>query len=100
LIESIGRILKDEGFVEDYAVELVGTHKSMRVVLKYGAAGCVINGIRRESRPGLRKYVSAGSIPRILSGMGISILSTSSGVMSSREARRRNVGGEFLASVW
>lgn len=100
LIESIGRILKDEGFVDGYSVETGGNRKLIRLVLKYTSAGCVINGIRRESRPGLRKYVSATSVPRILSGMGISILSTSSGVMSSREARRKNVGGEFLAAVW
>ena len=97
---EVARILVEEGFVHSVSVEGEGSHKFLRVVLKYAGGRPVITSLKRVSRPGLRRYVGSGEIPRVLSGIGISILSTSSGVMSSREARRRNVGGELLAFVW
>jgi small subunit ribosomal protein S8 len=97
---EIARILKEEGFVHSYSVSNEGTHASLKLELKYIGSRSVISVLQRVSRPGLRRYVGAGEIPRVLSGIGISILSTSSGVMSSREARRKNVGGELVAFVW
>jgi len=72
----------------------------LQIGLKYVGDRSVITNLQRVSRPGLRRYVGATEIPRVLSGVGISILSTSSGIMSSREAKRKNVGGELLAFVW
>jgi len=97
---EVARILKEEGFVESYSVEQLEGRPYLRVGLKYVGSRSVITELKRVSRPGLRRYVGAADIPRVLSGVGISILSTSSGVMSSREARRKNVGGELLAFVW
>jgi len=97
---EVARILKEEGFVESYSVESVEGRPHLRVGLKYAGSRSVITELKRVSRPGLRRYVGATEIPRVLSGVGIAILSTSSGVMSSREARRKNVGGELLAFVW
>lgn len=97
---EIARILKEEGFVESFEMVSSEGHSSIRLGLKYVGSRCVITDLSRVSRPGLRRYVGATEIPRVLSGIGISILSTSSGVMSSREARRKNVGGELLAFVW
>ncbi len=97
---EVARILKEEGFIESYAVETVEGRPVLRMGLKFVNSRSVITDLKRVSRPGLRRYVGAADIPRVLSGIGISILSTSSGVMSSREAKRRNVGGELLAFVW
>jgi len=97
---EIARILKEEGFVNAVEVQDSEGFRQIRVVLKYSGNRPVITDLQRVSRPGLRRYVGAGEIPKVLSGIGISILSTSSGVMSSREARRKNVGGELLAFVW
>lgn len=97
---ELARILKEEGFVESYAVETVESRPVLRMGLKFVNNRSVITDLKRVSRPGLRRYVGATDIPRVLSGIGISILSTSSGVMSSREAKRKNVGGELLAFVW
>jgi len=97
---EVARILKEEGFIESCAVETVEGRPVLRMGLKFVNSRSVITDLKRVSRPGLRRYVGAADIPRVLSGIGISILSTSSGVMSSREAKRRNVGGELLAFVW
>lgn len=97
---EIARILKEEGFVQSVAVETADGFPVIKLGLKYVGHRPVITALQRVSRPGLRRYVGADEIPRVLSGIGISILSTSSGVMSSREARRKNVGGELLAFVW
>lgn len=99
LKRSIAQILKSEGYIADVRDE--GDERTITIVLKYGRdRTSVIDGIRRISRPGRRVYVSHDSIPRVLSGLGISILSTSRGVMSDREARRQKVGGELLCEVW
>jgi small subunit ribosomal protein S8 len=100
MLGEISRILKEEGFIADYRTSLDGGFRKIHVQLKYTSGRCVITDLKRVSRPGLRKYVGASTIPRVLSGVGISILSTSSGVLSSRVAKSRNIGGELLAFVW
>ena len=97
---EIARILKEEGFVASVEVDKSDSLPKIKVGLKFVGSRSVITDLQRVSRPGLRRYVGADDIPKVLSGVGISILSTSSGVMSSREARRKNVGGELLAFVW
>lgn len=101
--KAIAEILKAEGFIADVRDE-ERTEKSfaqIRVVLKYNRdKDSAFAGIRRVSRPGRRVYVGHDDIPRVLSGLGVSILSTSHGVLSDKEARRRKVGGELLCEVW
>ena len=98
---EIVRVLKREGFVNDYVVEGSGKKVLLRVYLKYDPQHApAILGLRRESRAGGRRYVGWNKTPRILGGMGLAILSTSVGVMSDREARKRRVGGELICSVW
>jgi small subunit ribosomal protein S8 len=98
--ESIAKILKREGYVGEVAVEGKAGAKTMKVKLKYLGRKGVIAGLRRVSTPGLRRYVGATEIPRVLGGMGISILSTPRGVLSGTEARKQNVGGEVLCYIW
>ena len=97
--ESVAKILKTEGYVADVAVE-GNTIKKLKIRLKYQGKKNVIEGIKRVSRPGLRRYVGATEIPRVLNGMGISIISTPEGVMTGAEARKKNLGGELLCYVW
>jgi small subunit ribosomal protein S8 len=100
LKQHIAEILKAEGYIADVRPSEAGTDK-LTIVLKYGRdRTSAIDGIRRVSRPGRRVYVRHDHIPRVLSGMGVSILSTSRGVMSDKEARRQKVGGELLCEVW
>jgi len=97
--ESVAKILKTEGYVADVAVE--GTKiKKLKIRLKYQGKKGVIEGLKRVSRPGLRRYVGATEIPRVLSGMGVSILSTPEGVMTGAQAKKKNLGGELLCYVW
>ncbi|MEK0445499.1 MAG: ribosomal protein [Verrucomicrobiota bacterium] len=100
MLIALSRILEQEGFIGSWAVSGEGANRRIRLSLKYVGSRPVISGLQRVSRPGLRKYVGAGSVPKVVSGMGVSILSTPAGVLSSREAKRRNVGGELLAFVW
>ncbi len=97
--ESIAAILKQEGYVNDVAVE-GKVPKTIKIKLKYSGRRAVIEGLRRISTPGLRRYVGAGEIPRVRGGLGVAIVSTSRGVMSGHEARKQNVGGELLCYVW
>ena len=97
--ESIAGILKKEGYLADVAVE-GATIKKLKLKLKYQGKQGVIAGLRRVSRPGLRRYAAGKKIPRVLRGMGISIVSTSQGVMSGAQARKLNLGGELLCYVW
>jgi small subunit ribosomal protein S8 len=98
---EIVRILKDEGFVKGYKVIEDQKQGILRVFLKYGPGNeRVLRGIVRASKPGLRVYARSRKTPRVLSGMGVAILSTSRGVMTDREARRQAVGGEVLCYVW
>lgn len=96
---SIAQVLKREGYVAEAAIEEAG-RKSIRLTLKYQDRRPVIEGLRRLSSPGRRLFVPAGKIPRIRGGLGVVILSTSSGVMTGQEARKQNVGGELLCSIW
>jgi small subunit ribosomal protein S8 len=97
---EIVRILKDEGYIVDYSVDTQAAHPRIRITNKISNRTSAITGLKRLSRPGLRRYVGAKDVPRVLGGMGISILSTPRGILSGREARKQNVGGELLASVW
>lgn len=99
---GVAKVLKEEGYITDYQIitdqNVQGT---VRIELKYGPNNeKVITGIRRVSKPGLRQYKKSQSIPKVMSGLGVGILTTSQGVISDREARRLNVGGEFLCEVW
>ena len=98
---DIAEILKNEGFVRD--VEYIDDDKQgiIRVFLKYGKGNeRVISGIRRISKPGLRSYVKADAVPKVLNGLGIAILSTSEGVITDKEARAKKIGGEVIANIW
>jgi small subunit ribosomal protein S8 len=100
---SIARLLKDEGYVADVREDEWGEakHRTLTIVLKYGRdKQCAFRGMRRVSKPGRRVYVRYDGIPRVLSGLGISILSTSHGLMTDKQARQRKVGGELLCEVW
>jgi len=98
--ESIARVLKHEGYIENYSVDTTGPHKVLKVRCKFVKRSHAIVGLKRVSRPGIRRYVGASEIPKVLGGMGISILSTSVGILSGYEAQKKNVGGELLAYVW
>ena len=98
--ESIAKILKREGYIQDVAVDGKPGAKNIKLKLKFQGRKGVIAGLRRVSSPGLRRYVGATEIPRVLGGMGISILSTPRGVLSGTEARKQNVGGELLCYIW
>ena len=99
--KSISEILKREGFIRDYEVADDNKQGVIKVFLKYGPDGeRVISGLRRISKPGLRNYVSAEDLPKVLNGLGIAIVSTSAGVITDKEARQKNVGGEVIAYVW
>ena len=99
--EAILKILAKEGFISSFAREGEGLEKAFRVELRYGPKRTrAITGLRRISRPGRRIYSQRDSLPRVLGGLGIAIISTSQGVMTDREAARRGIGGEILAHVW
>ncbi len=98
---AILAIMKQEGFITGYSAVQDGPRSILRVQLKYDANGRpVVLGLKRESKPSLRKYVGAGEIPLIRNGLGVNILSTSRGVLVDREARKLHVGGEILCSLW
>ena len=97
---EIARIFKEEGYISDYSVDTTGAYPRIKVVNKLVDRSSAIAGLKRVSRPGLRRYVGADEIPRVLGGMGLAILSTSRGILSGREARKQKVGGELLAYVW
>jgi small subunit ribosomal protein S8 len=97
---EVARILKDEGYIADYSVDTGAAHPRIKITNKLIDHTSAITGLRRVSRPGLRRYVGATEIPRVLGGMGTTILSTPRGVMSGREAKKQKVGGELLAYVW
>lgn len=97
--ESVAKILKQEGYLTDVAVEGEKL-KSIKIGLRYDGGKSVIIGLRQISTPGLRRYVRSSEIPRVLGGMGISIVSTSKGVMSGQDARKQNLGGELVCYAW
>ena len=98
--EEIARILKEEGYLWSYEVVREGTHAQIKAKPKYLDRTPALTDVKRVSRPGLRQYVGATEIPRVLGGMGIAIVSTSKGLMTGHKARRENLGGELLALVW
>jgi small subunit ribosomal protein S8 len=99
--KSIADILVKEGYVKSYQVIEDGKQGVIRVTLKYGQGKTkVIRGLRRVSKPGLRIYASCEDMPRVMNGLGIAIVSTSKGIMTDKQARKENVGGEVIAFVW
>ena len=96
---SIAQVLKDEGYIEDFALREKGVKKELAIALKYYAGRPVIERLERVSKPGLRVYRGRDDIPRIMNGLGVAILSTSRGVMTDRKARADGVGGEILCIV-
>ena len=97
---AIARILKDEGFIEDFTETVDGSAKNLRITLKYVGKVPVVSGLKRISKPGLRVYAPKTGIPRVLGGLGIVIVSTSQGIMTGAQARKAELGGEVLAYVW
>ena len=97
---EILRVLKAEGYISEYVVKEEDNKKFIEVTLKYVNKQRVIQGIKRISKPGLRVYAKANELPRVLNGLGVAIVSTSSGVMSDKEARAKKLGGEVIAFVW
>jgi len=98
---EIARILKSEGYIDNYSVTGEGIEKKIAVTLKYSAGNeKVVTGIKRISKPGLRVYAKGNNIPKVLNGLGIAIISTSEGMMTDKEARKKHVGGEVIAYVW
>ena len=98
---ELARILREQGYIEDFEVEPARVGRTLRIRLKYTEdRRPVISGIERVSKPGRRRYVAATEVPKVLGGMGTTIVSTSRGVMTGHDARRERVGGELVAKVW
>ena len=101
LKEEIARILSEEGYIDGYKVDDARVGKELTVTLRYGSdRQPILEGLQRISKPGRRVYTAAADVPRVRGGIGVAIVSTSDGVMTDREARRRKVGGEVLCEVW
>ena len=103
LKESLANVLKDEGYITDFAVtdNPNGPGRTLKIDMKYSPQRArVISGLKRVSKPGLRVYSKSNEIPRVLGGLGVAVVSTSKGLMSDREARKRRMGGEILCYVW
>lgn len=99
--KELARILLEEGFVRGYDVIEDGKQGIIRIQLKYGQTGeRVISGLKRISKPGMRVYAAKNEVPRVLNGLGISIISTSKGILTDKQARKENVGGEVICYVW
>ncbi|MGM9948433.1 30S ribosomal protein S8 [Floccifex sp.] len=98
--KAIAKILKDEGYITDFAVETDGVKKTLTITLKYKNNEKAIKGLRRISKPGLRVYSKVEDLPRVISGLGIAIISTSKGLMTDKDARKAHLGGEVIAYVW
>jgi small subunit ribosomal protein S8 len=97
--ESIAGLLKQEGYIADFSLE-GKLPKSIKLKLKYQGKKSIIEGLRRVSTPGLRRYVGAGEIPRVRGGLGVAVLSTSEGLMTDLQARKKKIGGELICYVW
>lgn len=101
VLVEVARVLAEEGYIEGYVVNDTKPQKTLVITLKYGKKRArVIKGIKRISKPGLRKYSAAADLPRVLGGLGTAIISTSKGMMCDRDARTQGVGGEIIAYVW
>lgn len=98
---DVAKVLKSEGFIGNYQVIPGDVQGTLKIDLKYGPANeCVITGIKRISKPGLRRYAKADAIPKVLNGLGVAIISTSKGVVTDKTARALNAGGEIICEVW
>ena len=97
--ESVAKILHTQGYVADVAVE-GGIKKKIKIRLKFNGKKSVIEGLKRVSTPGLRRYVGATEIPRVRGGLGVAIVSTSEGLLTDQQARKKNLGGELLCYIW
>lgn len=97
---EIARILKSEGYINDYELDNSGEHPAIKIKTRFVNKMPAFVGIKRISRPGLRRYVGSEDIPRVLGGMGIAVLSTSKGLLTGQDARRQKIGGELLAYIW
>ena len=99
---SIAEILLKEGYIKSFEIEEVGSFKNIHITLKYGndKNTKIITGLKRISKPGLRVYASKEDLPKVLGGLGTAIISTNKGVLTDKEARKENVGGEVLAFIW
>lgn len=101
MTKEIATILTNEGYIEGFEAVKDGAAEKLIINLKYGAKKeKVITGLKRISKPGLRVYVKANEVPKVLNGLGIAIVSTSKGIMTDKEARKENLGGEILAYIW
>jgi small subunit ribosomal protein S8 len=100
LKESLAKILMSEGYIADLAVEGDKVKKTLKLRLKYEGKKSVIEGLKRVSKSGLRHYVGATEIPRVRGGLGVTVLSTSEGLMTGAQAKKKNLGGELLCNVW
>ena len=98
--KEIARILKEEGFIKDYKIVSDDAQGTIVLTLKYNKKDRVITGLKRISKPGLRVYAKNDEIPKVLNGLGIAIITTSKGIMTDKEARKENIGGEVLAYIW
>ena len=99
--KEIARILKEEGFIKDYKIDSEDAQGTIILTLKYtDKKERVITGLKRISKPGLRVYANKDEVPKVLNGLGIAIISTSKGIMTDKEARKENIGGEVLAYIW
>ena len=97
---ELARILKEEGFIKNYKVVKEDAQGSIVITLKYVNKERVITGLKRISKPGLRVYVKSDEVPKVLNGLGIAVISTSKGIMTDKDARKQNLGGEVLAYIW
>ena len=97
---EITRILKEEGFINDYKIKKNNVQNIISLSLKYVDKTRVITGLKRISKPGLRVYTASENVPRVLNGLGIAIISTSKGIMTDKQARQANLGGEVIAYIW
>ena len=101
LLVEITKLLKDEGYIANYKVTEEGIKSVLKIYLKYGSKGeKVISGLQRVSRPGCRVYTSRKSVPKVLGGLGVSILTTPKGILSGPQARKEGVGGEIICNIW
>ncbi|MBI5970305.1 MAG: 30S ribosomal protein S8 [Deltaproteobacteria bacterium] len=97
---ELAKLLKEEGFIKDFSLIKDDKRSSLKVQLKYSSKKSAITGIKRISKPGLRRYVGKDEIPKVLNGMGISVISTSKGIMTDKKARETGVGGEIICTVY
>lgn len=99
--EQLARIFREQGYIADFSVDGEGAQRKLKLCLKYGPDGApVIRGIERVSKPGRRDYKGATALPRVLNGLGTAVVSTSQGLLTDAEARRRNIGGEVICNIW